>query len=275
MQRSSAAFFKNMAQPSGILTAPGSISDPTAARLKKDWNEKFSGHNVGRVAVLGDGLKFEPVTVTAAAAQQVEQLRLTAEMVCTAFGVPTFMVGVGSAPIQSNIEALTQQYWSQTLQTHIEGIECGATEGLGLDGANTTLEMAVKLDLDALLRMDTATRMTTWKTAVSGGFMAPNEARQKENMPPVPGGQYPYLQQQNYSLEALAKRDAAAPSGPPSAGALPAPAKPAGTADDDTNDDDDADSSDESDSGYGKQMLEASLLRYAATKLLSQEGEAR
>jgi FtsZ-binding cell division protein ZapB len=38
--------------------------------------------------------------------------------------------------------------------------------------------------------------------------MAPNEARFKENLPSVVGGDSCYLQQQNYSLEALAKRDA-------------------------------------------------------------------
>jgi len=226
MQKASAAFFKNMAQPSGILTAPGAISDETAARLKAHWAENFTGHNVGRVAVLGDGLKFEPVTITAAAAQQVEQLKLSAQMVCSAFGVPAFMVGMDTPPTYTNIEAMTQQYWSQCLQTHMEGIECGMTEGLGLYDAKTTLEMAVKLDLDALLRMDTSTRYTTYKNGISAGMMSPNEARQRENLPPVKGGDSPYLQVQNYSLSALADRDAA---GPPtstpggSAGALPAP----------------------------------------------------
>lgn len=226
MQKTSAAFFKNMAQPSGILTAPGAISNETAARLKESWKENFSGHNVGRVAVLGDGLKFEPVTITAAAAQQVEQLRLTAEMVCSAFGVPSFMVGVTPPPTYTNIEALTQQYWSQCLQAHMEGIECGMTEGLGLYDANTPLELAVKLDLDSLLRMDTTTRLNSWKTAISGGFMSPNEARQRENLAPVDGGESPYLQVQNYSLAALAARDEAAPAGGTAPGASGGDGKP-------------------------------------------------
>jgi HK97 family phage portal protein len=228
MQKSSAAFFKNMAQPSGVLTAPGAISEATAKRLKQEWLEKFSGSNVGRVAVLGDGLKFEPITITAAAAQQVEQLRLAAAMVCTAFGVPAFMVGVEPPPTYTNIEALTQQYWSQCLQTHMEGVESGMTEGLGLGEANTaSLDLAVRLDLDVLLRMDTASRYTSWKNAISGGWMKPNEARIRENLSPVAGGDTPYLQVQNYSLAALAARDAlgAAPAGAPGSGtpALPAP----------------------------------------------------
>ena len=38
--------------------------------------------------------------------------------------------------------------------------------------------------------------------------MSPNEARASENMLPVVGGESPMIQQQNYSLAALAKRDA-------------------------------------------------------------------
>ncbi len=38
--------------------------------------------------------------------------------------------------------------------------------------------------------------------------MAPNEARRREDLPPVDGGDTPYLQVQNYSLAALANRDA-------------------------------------------------------------------
>jgi HK97 family phage portal protein len=213
MQRSSAAFFKNMAQPSGVLTAPGAISNDTAARLKTEWTEKFAGKNVGRVAILGDGLKFDPITITAQAAQAVEQLKLTGEQVCTAFNVPAFMVGVAPVPAIPGIEALTQLYWSQCLQTHMEGIETGMTEGLELYDSTTQLDVAVRLDLSVLLRMDTATRYTAWKTAISGGWLAPNEARKVENLKPVKGGDTPYLQVQNYSLAALAARDA---EGPPS-----------------------------------------------------------
>jgi hypothetical protein len=38
--------------------------------------------------------------------------------------------------------------------------------------------------------------------------MSPDEGRAKIGYGPVPGGKYPYMQQQNFSLEALAKRDA-------------------------------------------------------------------
>ncbi len=258
MQRASAAFFKNMAQPSGVLTAPGAITNETAARLKKDWAEKFTGRNAGRVAVLGDGLKFDPITMTAVAAQAVEQLKLTGEQVCTAFNVPAFMVGVAPAPAIPGIEALTQLYWSQCLQAHIEDIECGLTDGLELYDATTQLSVAVKLDLDVLLKMDTATRYAAYKAAISGGWFAPNEARRRENLKPAQGGDTPYLQVQNYSLAALALRDAAGP--PTVQPALPPPPAVKGFDGDEDDDglEDDADA--ELDFAKGIESLRLRLL---------------
>jgi phage portal protein BeeE len=45
---------------------------------------------------------------------------------------------------------------------------------------------------------------------VGGAIYSPDEARARFDKKPVPGGNSPYLQQQNYSLAALAKRDAQA-----------------------------------------------------------------
>ena len=209
IQDTSTKFFAGGSTPGGVLTAPGTIAQETADRMKAYWDANFTGANVGKVAVLGDGLKYEAMTVKATDAQLIEQLRWTAENVCTAFHVPPYMIGIGTAPTYNNIEALNQQYYSQCLQTHIESIELLLDEGLEL-GKN----YATAFNLDDLLRMDSATKMTTVKEGVGGGIYAPNEARAKFNLPPKPGGDTPYLQQQYYSLDALNKRDQAEPVPP-------------------------------------------------------------
>ncbi|BAO89028.1 phage portal protein [Caballeronia cordobensis] len=198
----SAAFFENGAEPGGILVAPGAISDETAKRLKDRWEENYGGSNRGRIAVLGDNLKYEPLTMTAVDAQLIEQLRMTSEIVCSVFHVPGYMVGVGAAPTYNNIEALSQNYYSQCLQSLIESFELCLDEGLALPDIYRT-----ELDLDGLLRMDTATMVKTLSDAVGGGIAAPNEARKKLNLRPMKGGDTPYMQQQNYSLAALDERD--------------------------------------------------------------------
>jgi HK97 family phage portal protein len=85
IQRSSTRFFERGAKPAGVLTAPGHINDDTARRLKEYWEANFTGENVGRTAVLGDGLKYEPMIVNPHDAQLIDQLRWIAETVCSAF----------------------------------------------------------------------------------------------------------------------------------------------------------------------------------------------
>jgi HK97 family phage portal protein len=220
IQGNSSKFFENMSRPSGILTAPGQISDETAARLKAAWTENYGGDNIGKTAVLGDGIKYEAMSVNPVDAQMVEQLKLSGEMVCSAFHVPGYKVGVGSMPTYQNAEILNQIYYSDCLQVQIEAVEASLNEGLGLEKAGYEVE----LDLDALLRMDSATQVKTLNEAIGGGWMKIDEGRQKRNLPPVPGGDTPYMQQQNYALAALMKRDQSAD---PFATAKPEPAAPA------------------------------------------------
>ena len=200
--RNSKAFFENMSRPGGVLTAPGTIPKETADRLKAAFQENFSGANSGKVAVLGDGLKYESTGVNAVDAQLIEQLKWTAEDVARAFRVPAFMVGAGAPPPGLTVESLVQLYYSQVLQSAIESIERALDAGLELPD-----ELRTEFDLEALLRMDSASRYKAYADAVGGGWMTPNEARRKEGLAPVAGGDSCYLQQQNFSLEALAKRD--------------------------------------------------------------------
>lgn len=224
IQNNAAKFFGNNSQPGGILTAPGAISDATAQRLREYWKENFTGDNSGNVAVVGDGLKFEPMRANAVDSQMIEQLKWTAEVVCSCFKVPAHKVGVGPAPGNTNIEALDQQYYSQCLQILIEEFELCMDEGLGLDVPIEGRRMGVELDLDGLLRMDTQTMVSTLADGVNRGLMTPNEARKKINAKPLIGGDTIYLQQQQYSIEALYERDQDQPFSKPPAGASGAPA---------------------------------------------------
>jgi HK97 family phage portal protein len=224
IQKFSDKFFGNAARPSGVLTAPGQINQATADRLKSHWEQNYAGDNAGRVAVLGDGLTFVGMTQHAADAQLIEQLKLSAENICTAFGVPGYKVGTMPPPPRANVEAMDRQYYDDCLQIHIEAIELLLDEGLGLVDAGYGSEF----DLEGLMRMDSAALVKAVVDSVGAGIMTPNEARNKLNLGPTLGGNSPMMQQQNYSLTALAKRDAqndpfgtSTPAQPPDLTTLP------------------------------------------------------
>jgi HK97 family phage portal protein len=205
IQRQSLQLFENNAQPGGILSAPGHIEDDTAARLKADWEARFSGPNIGRIAVLGDGLKFEKMSLTAVEGQLIEQLKWTAEVVCSTYHVPPYKIGVGALPSYNNVQSLNVEYYTQCLQSLIEDAESVLDDGLGL---GEQYDLGVEFDIDNLLRMDTASQADAVTKLVGGSLLTPNEGRLKFNAPPLEGGDTVYMQQQNFSLAALAKRDA-------------------------------------------------------------------
>lgn len=203
IQNNSAQFFGNQSQPGGILIAPGAISDETAARLKATWESGYTGENAGKIAVVGDGLDYKPLAITAHDSQLIEQLRWTAEVVCSVFHVPPYKIGIGQMPTYNNIQSLNVEYYSQCLQKLIEDAELCLDEGLGTGEGRGT-----EFDLKGLLRMDSVTQMEMLDKGIKAGLLSPDEGRKDLDLQPVPGGNTPYLQQQNFSLAALAKRDA-------------------------------------------------------------------
>lgn len=219
MQNDSSTFFENGARPGGILSAPGAISDETAARLKAHWDANYTGQNAGKVAVVGDDLKFQQMKMSATDSQLIEQFKLTAEMICTAFHVPPSKVGVTTSPTGTTAAQENQKYYSDCIQVLAEEYEACMDDGLALPD-----KYGVELDVEGLLRMDMGALVTTLAAAVGGSVMTPNAALRKLNQPPVEGGDTIYMQQQNYSLSALSKRDAQAD---PFSTAQPATTEPA------------------------------------------------
>lgn len=228
IQRNSATFFANMSRPGGMLTAPEGISDEVALRLKREFEENFSGDKLGRLLVGGDGLQFNPMSIAADAAQLVEQLNWTAVDVARAFHMPMFKIGGSGdkADATLSIAARQQQYLNDCLQIHIVDIEVCMSQGLEVPAG-----YSVEIDEEDMLRMDPQAQFEAYGAGVKNAILAPNEARRKFGLADVPGGDAVYLQQQNYSLEALSKRDASpdpfasnkpAPTPDP---ALPAPTK--------------------------------------------------
>ncbi|MDB6455010.1 phage portal protein [Falsirhodobacter sp. 20TX0035] len=200
IQNNSAAFFGNASTPGGILSAPGAITDETAQRLKSHWETNYSGRSAGKIAVLGDNLKFERLAVTAKDAEMVDQLKWTAEVVCSTFHVPPYKIGVGALPSYNNVQALNVEYYTQCLQSLIEEAELCLDEGLAMsDGIGT------EFDLDGLLRMDSVTQMDVLER--SKNVLTLDERRARLDRKPITGGATVYMQEQDHSIEAIAARD--------------------------------------------------------------------
>ncbi|KAF1721960.1 phage portal protein [Pseudoxanthomonas wuyuanensis] len=205
IQRNASTFFSNGAQPGGILTAPAGMREEDAKTVKEYWDANFTGDNRGKVGVIGADMKFTAFAFNSADSQLVEQLRYSDEQICHAFGIPPFKVGIGSIPAGLKADDLNLMYLSDALQTRIESMEDSLDYGLGLGD-----DIGVELDTQPLLRMDAQRQAEVEGSLVKNGIKAPNEARRRFGLKPLAGGDSVYLQQQNFSMEALARRDQSA-----------------------------------------------------------------
>lgn len=203
IQSNSTSLFANLSRPGGVVMFPTAISDDLMKKAKARWEENFGGTNIGRTAFLDNGSKFEAITIPAEASQLIEQLGWTVIDVARAFHYPVWKLG-GEMPAYTKPELAQTSYYSDCLQSLIESLEICLDEGLELPN-----DQGVELDLDNLLRMDSDALADA--ITKSGSFAKLNEQRHRANLPDLPiGGDTVYRQQQDYSVEALAKRDAQA-----------------------------------------------------------------
>jgi HK97 family phage portal protein len=94
---------KDGGQLRGVLTTDQSFgeaeeADESIARLKKQWNELYSGvNNVGNTAVLEFGMKYEQIALSSVDMQLLEARKYSREQIASIFRVPLHMLGDTSA----------------------------------------------------------------------------------------------------------------------------------------------------------------------------------
>lgn len=207
IQNASSEFFSKGGRPSGLLVAPTEVDQKTIDRLSAIWHSL----GPGKTAIVGFGMKYQDIGTSAVDSQLSEQLDQTVATIAGCFGVPISYVDSSKQPPYANSEATQLQYQSQCLQVHMTSMEDALDEGLALP-----TDLGTEFETDALIWLDIATKTKAAHDAVAAGVMTPNEARFKYfGLGPVPGGDSCYLQQQMYSLAALAERDADAPFSKP------------------------------------------------------------
>lgn len=193
-----AAFYNNMSRPSGILSTDAVLTKDQLAQLRAAFDEQSKDMAAGKIPVLGGGMKFSAMGISSQDAQLVEAQRMSIEEIARVFGVPLPVIGDLSHGNLSNTEA-TINFWLATgLGSTIENVERSFDAAFNLPATEY-----IELDVTALLRMDFTARVEGYTKAIQGGLIAPNEAREKEGLPDVEGGDDVFLQQQMVSVSLL------------------------------------------------------------------------
>ena len=178
-----AKFFANGAAPSGVLEHPGTIKNPT--KVREAWQSQFGGSsNSGKVAVLEEGMKYTPISISPEQAQFLETRKFQINEIARIFRVPPHMVGDLEKSSFSNIEQQSLEFVKYTLEPWIVRWEQAISRAL-LSG-DEKKKFYPKFNVDGLLRGDYQSRMNGYAVGIQNGFMCPNDVRSLENMDLIP-----------------------------------------------------------------------------------------
>jgi phage portal protein BeeE len=176
------AFHSNKGQPSGVLTTDASLTSEQATRLRERWNEMSQKMKQGETPILSNGLRFQPVSVSANESQVVQLLGFTTKDIAKAFGIPPIMLGENSGVTYNNLEQLLYGWRTTGLLSICMVIEQAFEYTFKLPKYE---EMV--LDIGDLARSEVMNKAEMLKGLVLNGIMKPNEARAKLDLAPVPG----------------------------------------------------------------------------------------
>ena len=182
VEKYGSAFFKNGAQPSGVLEHPGVLKDP--AKIRENWAKAYGGPgNAHRVAVLEEGMQYKPISLPPEDSQFLSTREFGVEEICRIFRVPPHMVQDLKRATFSNIEHQSIDFVVHTLDPWLVRIEKAIVKDLLMEDEKDLF--FPKFNVDGLLRGDYKSRMDGYSIGISTGIISPNEARRKENMPPL------------------------------------------------------------------------------------------
>ena len=192
-----ASFFNNMARPSGVLTTPEKLNREQMLQLRDAVAKQTQGRDSGKVPILGNGLKWESMSLSSQDAQMVEAFGMTVQNISSVFRVPLPMINDLQGSTFNNAEQLVNWFLSSGLGFLLEHIELELNKLFALP-----FNQRMNFNTKVLLRSDWKSQIETLGEGVLKGIYSPNEARNLIGLGAVTDGEEPRVQQQVVPLSA-------------------------------------------------------------------------
>lgn len=207
-----AKFFAGGGVPMWALYQKESINADGAARAAAEYSQavemaQAEGRNV---LVLGPGADLKQLGVDPEKAQILNVQRFVIEEMARILNMPPVFLAELSTGTFANVEQQDMHLVKHCVAHHAGMFEAEA--GLKLFGREGGGRRYVEHNLSGLLRGDLQGRSKAIAQQIASGQLTPNESRERNNLPPLPGGDCLMIQGAMVSLE-RAVNGSAAPAG--------------------------------------------------------------
>ena len=184
-------FFVNGGMMGGILSTKEHLSVEQMQEAKDMWEREYSGiSNAHKMAILGGGFQYQPLTIPLEQLQFLEMKKYTTEEICRVYGVPPAMIGMESNTAYSNYEQQVLQFQQGCILPWVRRIE----QEIEMKVLGVETRFSCQFDVGTLLRADTESRSKFYHQALQDGVMSINEVREREGLSPTEGGDSHHLQ---------------------------------------------------------------------------------
>ena len=183
----------NGAKPSGMFTTDSVIPDAKykdiANRLKEAWaamtnSRQSDPSKPGQGMLLDQGMKYTPINMLNLQDADAAALKLqTMKRICGLFGVPPAMIGVADQKY-NNTQTMLDEFYKSTMYPLIVNVQ----QKLEMQLTQGYPSLSIRFDTQDFLKGAPIDQMNYVNTAVSGGILTPNEAREYLGKAAVEGG---------------------------------------------------------------------------------------
>lgn len=185
-ERFASTFFGRGARPAGGIKVPKRLSDEAFERLKTQLKQQYGGENTNETIILEEGGDWVSISVDAEKAQLLSSRKHTRSIMASLLRVPEFMIGNLDRATWSNVESLARQFVDYTMMPWL--IRWQQAMQRQLMTPQERQSQFIKHNVSSLLRGNAQARSAFYNAGITGGWMTPNEVREKEDLPPKDGG---------------------------------------------------------------------------------------
>lgn len=181
-------FFKNGLSTKGVIQYVGDLDEKAKRTFRKEFESMSNGlENAHSVSLLPLGYQFQPLSLSMADAQFLENSKLTKREIAAAFGMKSYHLNDLERATFNNLTEQQKDFYITTLQPSLTNYEQEMQDKL-FSQYETLKDVRVEFNVDTILRSDIKTRYESYRIGIQSGFLSPNEVRKKENLPAKEGG---------------------------------------------------------------------------------------
>lgn len=185
MQRQQMQLYENGARPGGILSTETQIASEDADRLRDEWTQDFTGENAGQVAILGYGLKYQPLAIEPEKMEMIASRGFAVEEIARIFQVPPPLLGDYRHNTFTNSQSAARWFAQHCLGPWVRKFEAALERTLLSERERRSMQ--IEFDMSSLLRGDDDARWNTHKIAVENEILTTDEIREIEGWNPRGG----------------------------------------------------------------------------------------